>query len=113
MVDPENVLSARLPCFFGMSLSQEQNRVAGSGGCSGGPAKHCAMDIHCFAVSPSTCRFVSATFRVCVTTWQKAVAGPSTRHGSVIQTANWGALSRASWQTSSSSIRTRAGSLQR
>ncbi|MEO0763937.1 MAG: alpha/beta fold hydrolase [Pseudomonadota bacterium] len=54
-------------------------RVPGAGGSSGGPAKHCAMAIHRVAAGPVTVRGTSATFRVWVTTWQKASAGPSMR----------------------------------
>ena len=49
------------------------------GGSSGGPAKHCAIDNHCFATLPVSLRSVSSTFLVCVTTLTKSVAVPSIR----------------------------------
>src|SRR5277367_1420499 len=55
-----------------------RKRVPGAGGFSGGPAKHCAIDIHALALAPATFSFVSATFRVCVTTWQNSTASPAT-----------------------------------
>ena len=56
----------------------ERYRVPGAGGVSGWPAKHWTMLIQCLAASPRTDSDVSATLRVCVTTWQKATASPST-----------------------------------
>src|SRR6185503_11677599 len=55
------------------------NRLPGGGGVSGGPAKHCASDIHSCATSPLTRSAVSSMLRVCATTWQNSTAEPSTR----------------------------------
>jgi RHS repeat-associated protein len=56
-----------------------QPRSPGLGGSAGAPAKHWAMDIQRLATSPTTSSEVSATLRVCVTTWQKSSASPATR----------------------------------
>src|SRR6056297_3329413 len=54
-----------------------RRRLPGGGGSLGGPAKHCASDIHRVALAPVTARSVSAIFRVWQTTWQNAVASPA------------------------------------
>src|SRR5687767_3167035 len=55
------------------------NLLPGAGGATGGPAKHCAIDIHSCATSPLIRSEVSAMLRVCVTTWQNSPAKPSTQ----------------------------------
>jgi hypothetical protein len=66
------------------SAARDLNLVPGAGGVCGGPAKHWACAIQRAAASPRTTSRVSATLRVCVTTWQNSTALPSTSRSSSV-----------------------------
>ncbi len=59
---------SRLAISLAAAYTRAMNLEPGTGGSSGGPAKHCARLIHIFAGSPLTVKAVSAIFRTCVTT---------------------------------------------